>query len=204
MPGSLEMTEVPDDQSSSGATAEFVARVGAQVRSRRKAAGMTVQQVADASGVSRRMLTLIEQGQANPSLVTIDKIARALGTDFAALARDTRPEPVTVHPPGAGAGVWSSKAGSYAALQVATSNQPAAELWEWVLQPGDRYEALPDTPDSEELFFVVRGTLTLEVEGVEPVTVPTGGSARLASDRRYAYANHGRTVARYLRVVRIA
>lgn len=192
-----------DELAESGPTAEFIARFGAEVRRRRKNQAFTVQQLADAAGVSRRMLTLIEQGQANPSLVTVDKIARALGADFASLIRDTRPDPVAVNEPGTAVGVWSSAAGSRAALQVATQRQPSAELWEWVLQPGDRYDAQPDATGSEELFLVLDGALTLEVEGLEPVTVKVGGSARLASDRNYAYANHGRKPARYIRVVRL-
>jgi mannose-6-phosphate isomerase-like protein (cupin superfamily) len=143
------------------------------------------------------------RGQANPSLVTVDRVARALGTDFASLSRDTQPDPVAVNEPGSAAGVWSSAAGSRAELQVATQRQPSAELWEWVLQPGDRYDAQPDAAGSEELFLVLDGALTLEVEGLEPVTVKAGGSARLASDRGYAYANHCREPARYVRVVRL-
>jgi mannose-6-phosphate isomerase-like protein (cupin superfamily) len=72
-----------------------------------------------------------------------------------------------------------------------------------VLQPGDRYDAQPDAAGSQELFLVLNGALTLEVEGLEPVTVKAGGSARLASDRSYAYANRGREPARYVRVVRL-
>jgi transcriptional regulator with XRE-family HTH domain len=194
---------VTEERAESGPTAEFIDRVGAEVRRRRTGQALTVQQLADAAGVSRRMLTLIEQGHANPSLVTVDKVARALGTDFASLTRDTQPDPVAVNEPGSAAGVWSSAAGSHATLQVATRRQPSAELWEWVLQPGDRYGAEPDAAGSEELFLVLDGALTLEVEGLEPVTVRTGGSARLASDRSYAYANHGAGPARYVRVVRL-
>ena len=195
--------DVTEKLAESGPTAEFIARVGAEVRRRRTGRRLTVQQLADAAGVSRRMLTLIEQGQANPSLVTVNRVARALGTDFASLTRDTQPDPVAVNEPGSAAGVWSSAAGSRAALQVATQRQPSAELWEWVLQPGDRYDAQPDAAGSEELFLVLNGALTLEVEGLEPVTVKAGGSARLASDRSYVYANHGREPARYVRVVRL-
>ena len=192
-----------DEPAESGPTAEFITRVGAEVRRRRMDQALTVQQLADAAAVSRRMLTLIEQGQANPSLVTVDKVARALGTDFASLTRDAQPDPVAVNEPGSAAGVWSSAAGSHAVLQIATQRQPSAELWEWVLQPGDHYDAQPDAAGSEELFMVLDGALTLEVEGFEPVTVKAGGSARLASDRSYAYANHGREPARYVRVVRL-
>jgi transcriptional regulator with XRE-family HTH domain len=135
---------VTEKLAESGPTAEFIARLGAEVRRRRPGRRLTVQQLADAAGVSRRMLTLIEQGQANPSLVTVDRVARALGTDFASLTRDTQPDPVAVNEPGSAAGAWSSAAGSRAALQIATQRQPSAELWEWVLQPGDRYDAQPD------------------------------------------------------------
>lgn len=188
----------------SGATAEFIGRVGAEVRRRRKEQGLTVQQLADAADVSRRMLTSIEQGQANPSLVTIDRIARALGSDFATLATESRSEPVAVNPPGSAAGVWESARGSRASLQVATSLQPAAELWDWVLEPGDRYDASPDAAGSEELFFVLKGALTLEVAGHDDHVVRAGGSARLASDRVYSYVNRGRTACRFVRVVQLA
>lgn len=187
-----------------GPTPQFLTRLGAEVRRRRVDADLTVQQLADRAGLSRRMLTQIELGQANPSLVTVDKIAQALGTDFVALTREDRPDPVAVHPPGTAAGVWSSSAGSHAELQVATRHQPAAELWDWTLQPGDRYDAEPDPVGSEELFLVLEGVLTIEVAELDPVTVSAGGSARLASDRRYSYVNGGSRPARFVRVVQLA
>lgn len=188
---------------SSGPTAEFLTHLGDEVRRRRRESGLTVQELAEVAGLSRRMLTQIELGQANPSLTTVDKVARALGTDFASITRHVRPEPVSVNPPGTSAGIWSSSAGSHAALQVATQNQPPAELWEWTLQPGDGYDAQPDPAGSEELFLVITGTLTIAVEGLAPVIVPAGGSARLASDRRYSYRNEGRGAVRFVRVVQL-
>ena len=192
-----------DDPTGTGPTQAFLSHLGAEVRRRRRASGMTVQDLADAAELSRRMLTQIELGQANPSLVTVDRVARALGTDFASLTRDARPDPIAVNAPGSAAGVWSSALGSRAALQVATQQQPAAELWDWTLQPGDRYLAEPDPTGSEELFLVLAGTLTIELEDMDPVQVRTGGSARLASDRHYAYANHGRRPVRFVRVVQL-
>lgn len=186
-----------------GVVPDFLIHVGTQVRRRRQHAEMTVQELADASGVSRRMLTQIELGQANPSLVTVDKVARALGTDFPSLARHHGADPVSVNAPGTGAGVWTSAAGSRATLQVATIGSPAAELWEWTLVAGDRYQAQPDPQGSQELYFVVSGQLTIDVAGVLPVVVKAGGSARLASDRRYAYRNEGRRAAHFFKVVQL-
>lgn len=187
----------------SGPTEAFLARVGQQLRARRRAEELTVQQLADRAGVSRRMLTQIELGQANPSLVTVDKIARALATDFASLARDGREAPLVVNRPGAGAGIWSSAAGSRATLQVATTRRPPAELWEWTLAPHDSYHAEPDPPGSEELFLVLTGTLTVDAEGLEPVELRAGASARLASDRRYRYENRTGRRTRFIRVVQL-
>lgn len=191
------------DPASGGPTADFIARLGAQLRSRRKDAGWTVHQLAEHSGVSRRMLTQIELGQANPSLVTVDKLARALGTDFASLTRDDGTAPLTVGTPDA-PGVWSSPAGSCATLQIATTLRPPAELWEWTLQPADVYEAEPDPAGSQELFLVLEGTLTIAVADLDPVTLTAGATARLASDRAYRYENRTGTPVRFLRVVQLA
>lgn len=187
-----------------GPAASFLAHLGGEVRRRRSAVGLTVQQLADTADLSRRMLTQIELGQANPSLVTVDKIARALGTDFASLTRESSDAPLAVYPPGSAAGVWSSAAGSAASMQVATDLTPAAELWDWTLAPGDRYDARPDPAGSEELFLVIAGALTIDLPGQPAVTLAAGSSARLASDRHYSYVNVGKEVVRFIRVVQLA
>ncbi len=135
-----------------GPTAPFLARIGAELRARRRAAGLTAQELAARAAVSRRMIGQVEQGQANPSLVTVDKLARALGTDFATLAGAGGAEPVA---PGAAAVVWRSAAGGRATLHVTSGQVGGPELWEWELAPGDRYAAEPDPPGSEELLLVL-------------------------------------------------
>lgn len=190
-------------RSPSGPTDEFLARLGENVRSRRLAGNLTVQQLADAAGLSRRMLTQIELGQANPSLGTVDKVARALDLDFASLVAGSRPDPLEVNPPDSAVQVWASAAGSTTAFRTATTQERPAELWDSLLQPGDRYQALPDPPGSEELLLVVQGELTLEMEGHEPTRIPTGGSVRLATDRSYAYGNDGPDAVRFVRVVHL-
>jgi transcriptional regulator with XRE-family HTH domain len=187
-----------------GPTATFITRLGEQLRSRRKRSGLTVQQLAERSGLSRRMLTQIELGQANPSLATVDKLARALGADFSSLARDEAPVPLAVNPPQVRPDIWTSAHGSRATLQVATTLRPPAELWEWELQPGDGYRAEPDPAGSEELFLVITGVLTIVVDGTDPMAIPAGASARLLSDRGYAYENRGELTTRFVRVVQLS
>ena len=88
-------------------------------------------------------MTQIEHGQANPSLVTVTRIARQLDTEFTSTA-------------GTGSGpsppsrctcadehmlVWTSDAGSTAHLLEATQSR-SADLWLWRLVPGDTYRGL--------------------------------------------------------------
>ena len=67
---------------------DFLALIGARIRERRRIAGLTVQELADRAGISRRLMTQIEHGQANPSLVTVTALARALGREAGLLLLD--------------------------------------------------------------------------------------------------------------------
>ena len=181
-----------------GAAGPFLAQLGRQVRDRRRAADLTVQQLADRAGVSRRLLTQVELGQANPSMVTVDKLARALGVDFPTLAGAPAAGTSPVHRSSGPVTAWAGQEGSAALLHVAGSRTGAPELWEWRLAPGDAYASEADPAGSEELLLVLEGTLLLEVEG-ERAELPAGAAARLSSDRPYAYRNEGPGALRFVR-----
>jgi transcriptional regulator with XRE-family HTH domain len=55
-------------------------RVGRAIRTRRKALGRTMQDVAREADLSQPFLSQIERGQALPSMRSLDRIAHALGT----------------------------------------------------------------------------------------------------------------------------
>ena len=68
------------------AGADGVSRaIGGRVRQGRSRRGWTLDQLAERSGVSRRMLVSIEQGSANPSIATLLLISDALGIGLPAL-----------------------------------------------------------------------------------------------------------------------
>ncbi|MEV7470039.1 XRE family transcriptional regulator [Streptomyces kronopolitis] len=180
----------------SNATQQFVTRIGERIRALRKQRGWTVQQLSEAGKVSRRMLTDIELGQANPSLATVDRVARALDTDFAALALpESDPAGTDVE----GTLVWQAPDGSQALLLGATQN-PRAELWRWTLAPGGHYAAEPDRPGAQEIHHVLAGRLTLALQAGPRVLEP-GQSAVLPSDQEYAYRNEGADPVVFMRVV---
>lgn len=203
-PGPAGPPDALDDVTEHGELAgDFLVVLGTRIRELRTTRSLTVQQLADRAGISRRLMTQIEHGQANPSLVTVTRVARQLGTEFTSLLEGTRTESaIEVHHADEHVLVWTSDAGSTAHLLEATPTR-SADLWSWRLVPGDTYRGLADPARSHELFHVVTGTLTLSTDD-EEVDVTAGSSARLRSDRSYAYTNRGRTPTEFVRTVALS
>jgi transcriptional regulator with XRE-family HTH domain len=204
------MTAGEQDEASGSLTGEgvldrdFLSQVGARIRVLRTGRSLTVQQLADRSQISRRLLTQIELGQANPSLVTVTRIARQLGTEFTTLLdHQTSQTPIDVQAAADHVLVWSSPAGSTAHLLVATAGSRSADLWRWHLVPGDTYRGHADPATSQELVYVLAGSLTLSADD-QRVVVPAGASGRLRSDRTYSYGNTGDDTVDFVRVVALA
>lgn len=61
---------------------------GGVIRARREAAGLSQEALADAAGLHRTYISLLERGQRNPSLEVIHALALGLGTSMATLVRE--------------------------------------------------------------------------------------------------------------------
>lgn len=160
---------------------EVVVLLGKRIRAVRQDRGLSVARLAEISGVSRRMLTQIELGQANPSLATVDKIATALGTTFPALVGVLgESSPDGVH-------VWSTPNGSWACLlQAVEVDQVFVELWKWHLVGDDRYHASPTAGAPESMAHVLQGRLRVR-SGSFDLSVEAGGSARIESTEEFTF-----------------
>jgi len=69
-------------------TVEAVAsrRVGERVRELRRGRGLTLERLAELSGVSRAMISKLERGEKNPTLVVAARLAEGLGVTLSRLA----------------------------------------------------------------------------------------------------------------------
>ena len=177
-------------------TAALAVAIGGRVRHERQARGWTLDQLADAAGVSRRMVVNVEQGAANPSVGTLLRISDALGVGLPALVERPAAKPVKVTRSGEGAVLWSSAAGGRGVLVGGTQPPDVAELWDWTLGPGDHHPSEAHTPGTKELIQVQQGTVTLEVAG-EPVTLGPGDAVAFPGDVAHGYANQGTEPARF-------
>src|SRR5258707_12139159 len=68
-----------------------MATVGRRLRSERRRRGLTLDDLAGTSGVSRSMLSEVERGSRVPTVLVLDRIATGLGTSIARLLRDELP-----------------------------------------------------------------------------------------------------------------
>ncbi|MEE6295070.1 helix-turn-helix domain-containing protein [Georgenia wangjunii] len=170
--------------------------IGERVRNERQARQWTLDQLANFSDVSRRMLVNIEQGAANPSIGILLKLSDALGVGLPALVEQPRPTSVKVTRRGSGPVLWSSEAGGRAVLVANTVPPDVVELWDWALGPGDRSASEAHVDGTRELLHVLEGEATVEV--AEQVLVLQAGDAlSFPGDVPHAYANPGATPVRF-------
>ena len=181
-------------------TVALALAIGARVRHERQSRGWTLDQLAEAAAVSRRMVVNVEQGAANPSVGTLLKISDALGVGLPALVELPQPKPVKVTRQGDGATLWSSEAGGRGVLVAGTEPPDVVELWDWALAPGDTRTSEAHTPGTRELVQVQEGLVAVTVND-RTITLDTGDASTFPGDVPHAYANPGTTLARFALVV---
>jgi transcriptional regulator with XRE-family HTH domain len=180
--------------------AEIFQAVGRRVRQLRTQHHLTLDELSTRSGVSRRMITLLEAGETNTSLGTLDKLARALEVDFYVLVAGQPVAPLSPETTREVTPLWEDGKGSTARLLISHSVASVTELWQWHLVGGARYQAEADPPGSEEILLVSSGRLVVEV-GDDRYPLDAGGYLRLPSDVPYAYANPAKTDVHFVRVI---
>jgi transcriptional regulator with XRE-family HTH domain len=162
---------------------DVLQHLSGNLRAARAARGLSQQALAEASGVSRRMLVSLEAGDTNVSFATLDRIARVLGLTFAEMIRPLAGGEAPVL-------AWrGEQEGSHATLlQSHRLGGGAFELWEWRLAAGERYQAETDPAGFHEMLYVVDGTLTLKL-GRRRILLTAGRSHLFATHTPYGYAN---------------
>ena len=179
---------------------QLIEIVSSRIRDRRRDQRLSLDRLATLAGVSKGMLVQIEQGQANPSIATLCKVAAALGASVADLVQVAGRHPAEVMPAASPRLLWRGPKGGSATLLVGSAGPDMLELWSWELRPGERYDAPAHPEGTQELLHVVRGRLALAFGEVSYV-IETGGSAVAQTDRPHAYACDGKRPAHFTMVV---
>jgi transcriptional regulator with XRE-family HTH domain len=175
--------------------AELGRRVAENLRQRRKARGMSLDDLSRASGVSRAALSQIETLKTNPTIGLLWKIAVGLGVPFAEL----------MGAPAGGASVLRrgeaqilrSMDGKFESRPLTPAGaSPLVELYELKLAARATHSSEPHAPGTREVLVVLSGSLRMHVAD-EIYTLAAGDSVSFAADRPHAYENPGGSDARY-------
>jgi transcriptional regulator with XRE-family HTH domain len=161
--------------------------IGGRVRQHRTARGWTLDELADRSGVSRRMVISIEHGEGNPSIATLLRISDALGIGLPVLVDVERPRTSTVTAAGQAPVLWRGPRGGRALLVAGTEPPDVVELWDWTLQPGEEHRTEAHSAGTRELLLVLDGRVDLRV-GDRTDRLEAGDSAAFAGDVAHGYA----------------
>ena len=172
------------------------AAIGAKVRAERQSRAWTLDQLAEHSGVSRRMLINVEQGTANPSVTTLLRLSDALGIGLQALVAVPQSKPVKVIRGGEAPALWTGEGGGRGVLLAGTTPPDILELWDWTLAPRDRHDSEAHVRGTKEVLQVREGTVTVTV-GDHSEVLNVDDAISFTSDVPHSYANEGSAPARF-------
>lgn len=160
--------------------------LGEKLRQRRKSAGLTMQSVADEAGLSVGFISQVERDLTVPSLSSLRAIARVLGQPISYFfEQPTSSEDATR----ADQRVNYRVADGAPTYERISARFPGSTIRSVIVHepPGHRGE--PISHEGEELFYMIEGELTVEVEGNRTI-LRKGDSMHFDSRKVHSTWNH--------------
>jgi transcriptional regulator with XRE-family HTH domain len=170
--------------------------IGARVRAERAARTWTLDQLAAAAGLSRRMVVSVEQGAVNPSIGTLLRLSDALGVGLPALVEPPAQPDERLTLAGTAPVLWRGERGGTGSLVTSTAPPDVVELWHWEMLPGERHVSEPHSVGTRELLLVLDGAVRVEVDDRVHLLL-TGDSIAFRGDAAHSYACAGESPARF-------
>ena len=153
---------------------------------------LSLEKLAQKSGVSRAMLGQVELGQSTPTINVVWKIASALSVPFSALLSDETPAAAKV--------LRREKSKLLTSLDGSFSSRAlfpyggtrSVEFYELRLTAGGREDADAHAPGTTENIVVVSGQLEIEI-GNDTHKLNAGDAIVFEADKPHVYKNPGKT-----------
>ena len=163
-------------------TDDILTRLPARLKEARRTRGLSLEAVANLSGVSRSMVSQIERGESSPTIATLWNLTRALQVDFAGLLdAETGAERVEVL---RGAEVPSiDNMGKDCCIRILSPPEEAGghEVYDIRLGVGGALKSAPHTRGAQEQLTVLEGAVRVTSGGAE-AELGQGDTARYAAD----------------------
>ena len=175
-------------------------RVAARLRQLRVDQGLTLDELAKQSGVSRSMISLVERAESSPTASVLDKLAASLGVTLAALfAEQEHPDAVPLARR-ADQPEWRDPATAYVRRNLSPPGYPSPiELVEVILPPGARvaYDTASRLSIVEQQVWLLEGDIEMTV-GHRVHRLAAGDCLAMRVDRPISFHNPAAEAARYL------
>ncbi len=161
----------------------------ARVRELRKKKNWTLEEMSAACGVSRSMLSEIERGSANPTLVVTCRIAQAFGMSLGEFVDlpDVTPRIDVIQ---AGDRAYHFRSDRFCRIRTLSPLhlEKSVEFYEVVLRPGGTLASAAHFAGARELLTVERGAVRVR-SGDEAAQLGVGDSAHYPADVPHAIEN---------------
>ncbi|MEM8652751.1 MAG: cupin domain-containing protein [Pseudomonadota bacterium] len=168
--------------------------IGEAIRSRRKELNLSMQTVADKAGLSVGFISQVERSISAPSLASLNSIASVLGLPISSFL--DQPEPGQGQTKMQSRRTYKVGDGALSYERISTRFDQS-QLHSVIVHepPGHRYERI--SHPGEEIFFILSGTVTVEIED-EVHVLSKGDSIHFDSSRAHSSWNHGKVTASFL------
>ena len=177
--------------------------VGPFVRSHRQKLGLTLDELAKKSGVSKSMLSMIERGQTNPTLATVWALAQALNVDVSEMIGVQKPARhvrIDVASPAFTPEIRTEDGLCILRILSPADRVDSLEWYEVHFAPGAALASAAHSHGTREHLTVLSGELQVEADG-EKAAIGEGATARYPADVVHEIRNEGPEPARALLVV---
>ncbi len=168
--------------------------IGKKIRDLRNRVGLTQQELADRTELTKGFISQIERGQVSPSVVTLLDLIECLGTTASEFFKEAEEEHVVFSEEGFFEKV--DEAGNSIQWIVPTAQKYQMEPLLVVMQPHQSLDA--DKPhDGEEFGYLISGRLTLYL-GESAYRVKAGDSFYYPATCRHRIENPGNKPAKFI------
>jgi transcriptional regulator with XRE-family HTH domain len=168
------------------------------IKERRLALNLTLEQVALRTGLTRSVLSKVENFRVMPSLPALAKIAEALETTISELTRGVgEPSEISVVLKGQGVHLERDQPSTGIAYELLTHNSAGAMESLLISIPDASRREEPTFHEGEEFLYVVKGQVRLQYDD-QSFDLSEGDSAHFNANIPHCITNRGETPATVL------
>ncbi|MES2940283.1 MAG: XRE family transcriptional regulator [Pseudomonadota bacterium] len=177
---------------------DLTRRIARRLRELRAAAGLSLEELAARSAVSRSMISLVERGESSPTAVVLEKLSAGLGVGLASLfeAPEAAPEPVAR---AKDQPQWKDPHSGYVRRNVSPAGAGSPiQIVEVAFPPRARvaYESGPREPALHQQVWVLEGRIEITL-GETLYRLDAGDCVAMVLDRPTSFHNPTRKTTRY-------